>query len=236
MAGKRPFYVFNARKIRKSRKSKSNRIKRNAQAMAVPRGWGSRALNTHKFSRYAATSAYPNMSVAGLESSTSHVFALQDIVNADEFGNLFDQYRINKVIVTYQLLNNPNAANALNTLGNNPSGTNWYPTCWSIVDYDDSASSNIEEMKQRIGVKRQVMKPDKIIKFVVRPKVQVQVYKTALTTGYAPKSMFIDMSTRDVSHYGLKTVIDTNGLDPNDTYPFIIRQTRQYFFTCKNVR
>lgn len=228
--------VKSFKKFFRKNRGTARRIKRMSQAMAVPRGWASRALNTHKFSRYAATSAYPNIAVAGTESSVNHVFALQDIVNADEFGNLFDQYLINKVIVTYQLLNNPNAANALNTLGNNPSGTNWYPTCWSIADYDDSTTTNIEEMKQRIGVKRQVMKPDKIMKFVVRPKVQVQVYKTALTTGYAPKSMYIDMSTRDVQHYGLKTVIDTNGLDPNDTYPFIIRQTRQYFFTCKNVR
>jgi hypothetical protein len=174
--------------------------------------------------------------VSGTESSVNHVFALQDIVNASEFGNLFDQYKINKVIVTYQLLNNPSAANALNTLGNNPSGTNWYPIVWSIEDYDDSATNNVEEMKQRIGVKRQVMRPDKIIKFTVRPKVQVQVYKTALSTGYAPKSMYVDMSTQDIQHYGLKTVIDTNGLDPNDSYPFVIRQTRQYFFTCKNVR
>lgn len=211
-------------------------VSRAPQRMFRARGWASRTLNTHRFSRYAATAAYPNMTVSGIESSTSHVFALQDIVNADEFGALFDQYRIDKVIVTYQLLNNPSAANALNTLGNNPSGTNWYPTVWSMVDYDDAATTNIEEMKQRIGVKRQIMRPDKIIRFIVRPKLQVQVYKTALTTGYAPKSMFVDMTTRDISHYGLKTVIDTSGLDPNDSYPFVIRQTRQYFFTCKNVR
>lgn len=204
--------------------------------MSMVRGWASRSLNTHRFSRYAATSAYPNIAVAGLESTVNHTFSLNDVVNAAEFGNLFDQYKINKVIVTYQLLNNPSAANALNTLGNNPSGTNWYPTCWSIADYDDSNTTNVEEMKQRIGVRRFVMKPDRIYKFVVRPKVQVQVYRTALATGYAPKSVYCDMSLQDIPHYGLKTVIDTNGLDPNDTYPFIIRQTRQYFFTCKNVR
>jgi len=200
------------------------------------RGWAAKSLNTHRFSRYAATNAYPNISVAGTESSVNHVFALQDIVNASEFSSLFDQYKINKVIVTYQLLTNPDASNALNVPGNNPAPTNWYPVVWSIEDYDDSATNNIEEMKQRIGVKRQVMRPNQIMSFVVYPKVQVQVYKTALTTGYAPRSMYVDMDQMDIQHYGLKTVIDTNGLDPNDTYPFVIRQTRQYFFTCTNVR
>lgn len=207
-----------------------------ARAGRSRRGWATRSLNVHRFSRYAATDAYPNIAVSGTQSTIVHVFALQDIVNSSEFTALFDQFYINKVVVTYQLLNNPNAANALNTAGNNPSPTNWYPTVWSIADYDDGNTTNVEEMKQRIGVRRQVMKPDKIMRFTVRPKVQVQLYKTALTTAYGAKRMWVDMSYPDTGHYGLKTVIDTNGLDPNDTYPFIIRQTRQYFFTCKNVR
>jgi len=198
------------------------------------RTWASKSLNTHRFSRYAGTSAFPNITVEATQESVNHVFALADVVNAVEFRELFDQYKIEKVIVTYQLVSNPNANNALNAT--TTASTNWFPIVWSVPDYDDTASLNIDEMKERIGVKCRVLKPDKMLKFVVRPKVNVQTYRTALTTGYAPKRMFVDMTTQDIPHYGLKTCIDCQGIDPNDTYPFVIRQTRQYFFTCTNVR
>jgi hypothetical protein len=90
---------------------------------------------------------------------------------------LFDQYKINKVVVTYQLVNNPDANNYLNDSSFNQS--NFYPTVWSIVDYDDRADLNLSEMKERIGVRNRILKPNQRLAFVVRPKFLVQTYRTA---------------------------------------------------------
>jgi len=161
---------------------------------------------------------------------------LSSIVNSSEFGTLFDQFIIKKVVVTYQLITNPDAGAATNTTGPALQPNNWYPTVWSIPDYDDSASLSIDEMKERIGVKNRILKPNQKMVFVVRPKVLVQTYRTAVSTGYAPKSMYVDMSTPDIPHYGLKTVIDLAGINPILGYPYQLKQDFKYFFTCKNVR
>lgn len=198
------------------------------------RSWASRSLNTHKFTRYAAgTSVFD---VTTVELSNNHIFTLASVVNSSEFAQLFDQFRIDKVVVTYRLITNPDSSNILNTAGAFPQASNWYPTVWSCVDYDDSSALNISEMKERIGVKNRVLKPNQKMTFVVRPKVLVQTYRTAVSTGYAPKSMFVDMSTNDIPHYGLKTVIDMGGQNPIDTIPFKVIQEFKYYFTCQNVR
>lgn len=156
------------------------------------------------------------------------------MVNYSEFSNLFDQYKLTKVVVTLRLVNNPDASAAINLTS--ATNANWYPNIWSIVDYDDSADENIDQLKERIGVRNQVLLPNKYLRFVVRPKLLVQTYRTVSSTGYAPKSMFVDMAGTNIPHYGLKTVVDLGTGAAMGTYPFLIQQERKYFFTCKNVR
>ena len=209
-----------------------------ARSMPAPRarsarGWASRSLNTHRFTRYAANTSV--LSVTASSAANNHEFKLSNIVNAAEFQDLFDQYKINKVVVTYQLITNPDATNYTNS-ASSAQPANIYPTVWSIPDYDDSSALTIDQMKERIGVKNRVLRPNQKMVFVVRPKILVQTYLTAVSTGYAPKSMFVDMSTATIPHYGLKTVIDIAGYTPNVGFPYLIKQDFKYFFTCKNVR
>jgi len=231
---KRKFSQIRRKVFRRAKRAKASGSSM-VPYVAPTRSWASRSLNTHQFTRYAlGTSVVPLGDGSATFFSNNHVFALANVVNAVEFGSLFDQFKINKVIVTYQLLTNPDANNNLNTTVSN--STNWYPTVWSIIDYDDSASLNISEMKERIGVKNRILKPNQKLTFVVRPKVLVQTYRTAVTTGYAPKSLFVDMSTQDIPHYGLKTTIDFAGIPPSLTNQYKVLQEFKYFFTCKNVR
>jgi len=115
--------------------------------------------------------------------------------------------------------------------------TNWYPKLWYCADYDDNTAETLSELKERAKTKCVVLRPNKIIKIVVKPAVTVQTYRTATSTGYAPTwNQWIDMANRDVPHYGLKFVVDCCGQDPLDTYPFKLEIDRQYYFTCKDVR
>lgn len=210
-----------------------------SMAVAQARKWSTRALNTHRFTRYALSTSVVDLTTAF--SSNNHIFNLAAVVNAVEFRELFDQFMIDKVEVTYQLITNPDASNIINTAGNNPTPTNWYPTVWSVPDYDDSTTLNIDEMKERIGVRNDILRPNEKLLFTVYPKVLVQTYLTALSAGYAPKRMFVDMTQQTLPHYGLKTTFDLAGITPVTVggiavSPFKVKQDFKYFFTCKNVR
>lgn len=202
----------------------------------MTRSRASRSLNTHSFSRYCSRTDFPNISVTGLTNSIGWVFRFSDVIQSAEFTTLFDQFILTKCIVTLRLVTNPDASNALNTAGANPTPTNWFPNLWYIPDYDDSTSETLDGIKERIGVQCRIMKPNVPIQIVIYPKVLVQTYVSAVATGYAPKRLYMDCDQPTVPHYGLKTVIDCMGQDPNDTYPFVVSQERQYFFTLKNVR
>jgi len=169
-------------------------------------------------------------------------FKFEDILGHTEFGAMFDSYKITKCVLQLQLITNPDSANPLNvaasgisTYYNNP--TNWYPKFWYIRDYDGGSADSLAQIKERQGVKFFVMRPNKTYSVPIVPKVAVQTYRTATTTGYAPKRLFLDMANgTDVPHYGLNYVVDTLGLDPDNTYPFKIRYEIKFFFTCKDVR
>jgi hypothetical protein len=160
------------------------------------------SLNVHRFSRFSTAGT---INMTGTEQPLSFSFALSDILKASEFTTLFDKYHLDKAVVFIQMINNPNAYYKPNEIASNPN--NFYPKMWYIRDHDDSSTTTIAALKERVSVKCVVMQPDKVVKICVKPEVAMQVYKTLTTTGYAPKyGQFIDMTYNTVPHYGLKTV------------------------------
>lgn len=198
------------------------------------------SLNTHRFSRFSAAQT---LDMTGNEQPLSFEFLFNSLYSYSEFTTLFDKYRLDKAVVYIQMINNPNAVVATNnstnvTVNTTPTGwntTNWYPKLWYITDHDDSSTTTIAAIKERVGVKCCVLKPNVVKKITVKPAVAVQIYKTAVAAGYGPRwGQFIDMANPDVPHYGLKTVFDPLGLDPAGTYSF--RYEWKLYFTCKDVQ
>lgn len=189
------------------------------------------SLNTHRFSRFGAAST---LEMTGTEQALSFEFKLSDLYTYSEFTSLFDKYRLDRAVVYIQMINNPNAA-ATTNVTNQTNPNNWFPRMWYIADHDDSNTTSIAALKERVGVRSCVMKPNVIKKISIKPACAVQLYKTATTTGYGPRyGQFIDMANYDVPHYGLKTVFDTMGVDPLGTFSF--RYEWKLYFTCKDVQ
>lgn len=200
------------------------------------RGKFAKAISQHVYSRYGTD---PSMvDVTSTEYDFAETMQFGNIKAYTEFTALYDRYRITCVQLQITLINNPNATWPLNggPAGADHNGTNWYPKFWYCRDYDDDTPITLADMRERSNVKNFILRPNKEYKINVRPAILNQTYRTLTTTGYSPHwKQWIDMVDTNVPHYGLKWVVDTQGLNPDDTYPFKIRVERKYFFTCKDV-
>jgi len=189
----------------------------------------------HTFSRRKLMST---ITISDVIKSENLVYTFDQLVGYTEFSALFETYRITKIVVTFQLINNPNATwdlNATHISGTN-NGTNWFPKLWYTVDRDGGPDETLTSMKERQGVRCAILQPNKTIRVAFQPCCRTLTYKTATTEGYAPRNIKLDMADVNVPHYGLLYLIDTNGVDPDDTYPFKVAMETQMFFSCAGVR
>lgn len=192
------------------------------------------SLDFHRFSRYM--DGFP-VTTTSVSEGFAYSFQLIDVLSYTEFTAMFDQYKIEKVIFRIQLVTNPDASVDANDAGTgawHANSNNFYPKLWYIRDDDDSTAETLLSIKERVGVKCKVMRPNQQLSIVIRPKIAVQTYKTATASGYAPKRMFVDCSNPEIPHYGLHMCTDMNGLDPVGTFRF--RVDVQYFLAFKGVR
>jgi len=191
------------------------------------------SLNVHRFSRFSTAA---DITCNGTTQTGQWFFKFDDILGHAEFGAMFDSFKITKCVVNLQLITNPDSIFAQNTT-TTYQASNWFPKFWYIRDYDGGSADSLAQIKERQGVKFFVLRPNKTYKIAISPMVAVQTYRTATTTGYAPKRLFLDMANgTDVPHYGVNYVVDALGLDPDNTYPFKIRYEIKFYFTCKDVR
>jgi len=193
------------------------------------------SLSKHSYSRYSSA---VTLDVTSTTLADERQFKFDDITGYSEFTSLYDSYKLTKVVMMIQLITNPDSTWALNTNSGANQQSNWFPRWWYVRD-GDGGTDTLATIKERSGVKCFVLRPNKIHRIVIKPKVLVQAYAGSTSTGYLvkqSKSLFIDMANTAVPHYGLSSVIDTMGQDPSDTYPFKIRVEFKYFFTCKDVR
>lgn len=148
-------------------------------------------------------------------------FTISGLPNALEFGALYDQFRMDWVTIwAYPSQNSAEAAAA----------AVYIPTLFSYVDKDDAtAPASLDEVLERGNKMSHYMdKGQKVASF--RPHVDVEVYKSALTTGYASKAgLWID--NFDIPHFGWKA-----WLEPPLTGNNSIRLVADVYFTCKNSR
>jgi len=194
---------------------------------------GARVTGVHKFTRGMDS---VNEEINGVYLARYYTRKFDDMTAYGEFTNLFDNYRITKIQMTFQLINNPDATWPLNSGSSAGNSSNWFPKMWYVRDYDGGSTETISSMKERQGVKCAIMQPNKVFRVSFVPRVRTLIYKTATTEGYAPKTIKLDMSDVTVPHYGLHVVWDTNGQDVSDTYPFKVSVETKFFFSCTGVR
>lgn len=203
-----------------------------------------RGVGVHRFSRMATSTT--TLVIAGGTSATTGTwtYALDQTAGYSEFTNLFDQYRLERVVVMLKLHVNPNAFVATDQTASSSSATPVpgiasvsYPSIYLVNDHDDSNSETLATMKQRAKLKRFILMPNKIVKWSVRPSLLVQNYVSAVSTSYSPKfHTWVDCGYASTPHYGTKWCLDYDGATVPANGNITVNVEFKYYFSCKDVR
>lgn len=147
--------------------------------------------------QFAFTLSGVNVSIGGVSNT------LLPLPNFSEFTNLYDQYRIDWVECKFTFSNN---------MSNVTSPGSTLPIMYLAKDYNDSKVAGVTDLQQYATQQQwqlgNAQGRDGIKTISVKPNVDVALYQ-GLTTGYGRgKPMFVDTSSPDVLHYGIKIAYD----------------------------
>jgi len=159
----------------------------------------------------------------------SLTFQLSDVINVSDFVNLFDQFKIHKVVLTLRW--SPNQATY--TSNNTQAGTGVYnPLLYYTRDYDDdNPIATQQDMLEIQKHNSRRLMPGRPVIISLRPAVQAQAYQTAISTAYGPKwNMKLNMDDNTTPHYGLKMGVTKLGQDMG-----AVSIDVKYHFSCYGV-
>ena len=123
----------------------------------------------HHFRRMCGTITFAG-NAAFAPWTSGYTNKLADVIGPSEFTNLFDQYRLNKVVHKVWLSIDPSAQAA---------ATSFYPRMFWVIDHDDAAvPSTVDELRQYGNCKTAVLKPDRPITIVYRPSILANMFSS----------------------------------------------------------
>lgn len=147
---------------------------------------------------------------------------LSDVPGYNEFIQLYDQYKIAKVVVS--LVPMFNTSEPLNA------SSSTVPPTWSILDYDGGFPATRNAMLEYQNLR--MVNGHKWHKRVFVPRMQATVYN-GVTSAYVPRTGFIDCGSSGVPHYGATFMaLPIGGVDGPFSYDLKVT----YYLAFKNVR
>lgn len=201
-----------------------------------PRGRRAGALlkyNVHMYKRMCTPTTIDTSATASSYDQTI-VFSLDQVRGSSELTALYDQYMITGVKVMFQLVTNPDSGTITNNSAT-ANAINFYPKLLYVRDYDNNTIETPNELRERNNTKMRVLEPNKIVSVYLRPAVRNNIYLDGVTPASSPLwSQWIDCSTTQVPHYGLKYCVDNLGHNAAQSYR--LRVEYVYYMKFKNVR
>lgn len=152
--------------------------------------------------------------------------------NSSEFPALYDQYRIDGVLIEFRFSNNNSSLNSPNIS---------LPLLYIADDFDDANPISKDAICQYSKCKTTLLGSGAREKFSHRtiPKPLVQLYESAISTGYGnpTRPQWIDANDITVPHYGLKVTWDnTMNTAGTDTYIGVLDMVFTYRLSMKDTR
>lgn len=149
---------------------------------------------------------------------------IDNIVNPTDFTTLYDQYRINYVVMKFYLKRDPSAQAAAAAV---------VPRLYWYRDLDDSsAPADLNEMRENSRVTIKTLNMYRPVTIKVRPNSLANAYQSALANNYTPKwKQWVDMTQRATPHYIGKFAVDDMS---NNDYRVDIETI--VYFSCRQPR
>lgn len=153
-----------------------------------------------------------------VETDVAYAFTLNDVPNSTDFTNLYDEYRIDKVQITWY----PDTQQTLTTAGQGNT------TCLTVLDYDDATAANLLALEQYESCQsHSSIRP---FSRTVIPRFAKAVYAGAFTS-FSSGTGWVDTASSAVQHYGIKIAIPiqvgtANSYTPIAKYWMSFRRTR----------
>lgn len=189
--------------------------------------------NLHMYKRWA-TPLWQTATAPATAYNNVLTFDLSQVRSNGELTALYDQYMIVGVKVIFHLMTNPDMTTNLNS-SSGTNASNYYPKLFYCRDYDNATVETTNDLRERNNTKCRVLRPNSTVSVYVRPAIRNQVYLDGVTTATSPIwKNWLDCSTTQVPHYGLKYSIDFLGLTTVTDYNLRIEQV--YYLKFKNSR
>lgn len=190
------------------------------------------ALQTHSFCERKITDLV--MTVANETSAVGMFksFNLDDINGASSYKNLFEYYRIDKVVATFRYKGS--GAQARNDPTQFPRSNEVNPLLYFKVDHNDINNDSLLLMRQSMKTKeKQLSNNNPNFTITLKPAVQAEAYKSSLATTYIPKwGQWLSTDDGTVPHYGLKAYATAFSDSTNSPGEIVV--SFKYYISFKN--
>lgn len=205
---------------RPSRKSKSF-VKRAVRTMTYPIRKISNLIHT-----FRKEFTLPSIVSTGADQNLVYQFTANTLPEWPNFIELYDQYLINKIVLTFE----PTFSGS-----NNPAIAPLQRWMRIVHDYDDANPLTTEDQYlDYVNCRSRLCSNNRIIRAVLYPKVLKPTYILGGSFQTQPaKSGWLDTDSYTVPHLGLKVFVP-NTLQPVGNTMFSVRAT--YFLKLKNSR
>lgn len=202
---------------RKNEQSASRPAKRAKQAKSVYRS--RLAARVHQHVKWFRTT----VSAGASPITSSYFFYMSTINGGSELTALYDQYRFDKVEVTFTLRLDPGAQAAASAV---------YPKLWWARDYDSAETISQAQMYERGNAQMHVLDPTRPTKITFKPNVMLNAYRTTTTFAGSPKfGAWIDCAFNDVLALGAQM-----NFEDLTTTGYVVDVTSKVWISCKCTR
>ena len=159
------------------------------------------ALKQHSFCERAQNEQTLVVNTEASAVGLFETFSLSKMRQQADYCNIFEFYRIDKVVATfrYKNINNAteNTGRAINEIN---------PLLYFKVDHNDITNDTLQTLKDSMKTKTKMFTNDKPeFSIQIKPAVQDELFRSTLTTAYTPKwGQWIPTTDPTVLHYGMK--------------------------------
>jgi len=147
----------------------------------------------------------------GTSSGLAVTFQLSNMPAFSEFVNLFDRYKILRIMYRFRVYKSPDVV-----------APNLYPVIFHAVDNNDSTTPTSTNILEYPNLKTTVLSDSSPVSkwFSFRPRVSIAVQPTS----FAAFSPWVDTASSSANHYGLKFWFDqqATGINIAWDYKFVI--------------